>query len=272
MSGPEPSTQTRSSLAWPIAGLVLAIGITTTMDATGLSMFSALALAPLLGLLWFLQRFTRQEMGLVWGQARDYGLAILYPILVLGLVLLIAWLAGATATSDVDWQKLGTNFVLMAVTGVLMLVLTEEGFFRGWLWASLGRTGQSELQTLVWSSLAFAAWHWSWAVLEGGLELPMHHAPIYLANAAMMGAVWGMLRLISGSIVVASVSHSLWNAVAYSLFGAGPMEGILGIHNKLLFDAEVGVVGLGLNLLFLIGVWLWWKSHRSRDPEQDPTA
>ena len=50
------------------------------------------------------------------------------------------------------------------------------------------------------------------------------------------------------------------------------MKGILGIHNKLLFDAEVGVVGLGLNLVFLIGVWLWWKSHRSRDPEQDPTA
>jgi hypothetical protein len=71
---------------------------------------------------------------------------------------------------------------------------------------------------------------------------------------------------------LAGRSHSLWNAIAYSLFGAGPMKGILGIHNKLLFDAEVGVVGLGLNLVFLIGVWLWWKSHRSRDPEQDPTA
>jgi hypothetical protein len=98
MSGPEPQAQTRALLAWPIAGLVLAIGITTTMDATGLSMFSALALTPLLGLLWLLQRFTRAQVGLVWGQARDYGLAILYPILVLGLVLLIAWLAGATAS------------------------------------------------------------------------------------------------------------------------------------------------------------------------------
>jgi membrane protease YdiL (CAAX protease family) len=251
-----------STMTWPLVGVLLAIGVTTAMDATGLSMFSALALAPLLGLFWFLQRFSREQVGFVWGEVWHYGLAVLYPVVVLGLALLIAWLAGATAASEVDWQKLGTNFGLMVVTGVLMLILTEEGFFRGWLWASLDRAGQGDLQTLIWSSFAFAAWHWSWAVLEGGLELPMHHAPIYLVNAALMGVVWGVLRLISGSVVVASVSHSVWNAIAYSFFGAGPMEGILGIENKLFFDAEVGLVGLGLNMLFSVGLWLWWRTRR----------
>jgi membrane protease YdiL (CAAX protease family) len=252
-----------STMTWPLVGVLLAIGVTTAMDATGLSMFSALALAPLLGLFWFLQRFTRGQMGFVWGEVWHYGLALLYPVVVLGLALLIAWLAGATATSEVDWQKLGANFGLMAVTGVLMLILTEEGFFRGWLWAALGRTGQTEWQTLIWSSLAFSAWHGSWALFEGGLDLPLSQAPIYLANAALMGVVWGMLRLISGSVVVASVSHSLWNAIAYSLFGAGPMEGILGIDNRFLFDAEVGLVGLGLNMLFSVGLWRWWKARRN---------
>jgi len=261
-----------SAWVWPVLGIVLAIGVTSTMDATGLSMFSALALTPLLVLLWILQRFTRSEMGFTWGRGWHYGLAILYPVIVLGLALLVAWAAGATQLSDPDWQKLGTNFLLMSVTGILMLILTEEGFFRGWLWASLGRAGQSELQTLLWSSLAFSAWHWSWAFLDGGLELAPTHASIYLANAAVMGAVWGLLRLISGSVVVASFSHSVWNAIAYSLFGAGPMEGILGIENKFLFDAEVGLVGLGLNLLFALSFWMWRKARRNQEGEPATTA
>ena len=231
------------------------------MDATGLTMFSALALSPLVALLWFLQRFNRSEMGFIWGRPWHYGLAILYPAVVLGLALLIAWVAGAVHVTDPDWRKLGTNFLLMSVTGVLMLILTEEGFFRGWLWASLGRTGQDEARVLVWSSLAFAAWHWSWALLGDGLNLQPAQALVYLTNAAMMGAVWGVLRLISGSVVVASVSHSLWNGIAYLGFGAGPMEGLLGIEDMLIFDAETGLVGLVLNVLFAAALWKWWR-HR----------
>jgi hypothetical protein len=38
---------------WPaISGVALAIAITTTMDATGLSAFSALPLLPLVALFW----------------------------------------------------------------------------------------------------------------------------------------------------------------------------------------------------------------------------
>ena len=144
-----------------------------------------------------------------------------------------------------------------------MLVLTEEGFFRGWLWASLGRTGQDKARVLLWSSLAFSAWHWSWAFFADGLNLAPAHAAIYLANAAVMGAGWGMLRLISGSVAVASVSHSVWNAIAYTLFGAGPMQGVLGIEQTFLFDAETGIVGLVLNTLFVVGLWRWEKQRGS---------
>ena len=59
-----------------IAGTAIAILITTTMDATGYAMFSALPLFPLAGLFWYLQRFTRAEIGLVWGPPYAYGLAI----------------------------------------------------------------------------------------------------------------------------------------------------------------------------------------------------
>lgn len=250
-----------TSSNWPVIGVLLAIGITSTMDVTGLAVFSALPLLPLMGLLWYLQRFGRVEMGFVWGRPLHYGLAILYPLIVLGMAVLIATVAGATDVSEIDWQKLGTNLLIMSLTGPLVLILTEEGFFRGWLWASLGRAGRSQIATLVWSSIAFSLWHWSWAVLEDGLGLPAAQIPVYLTNAAMMGVVWGLLRLISGSVVVASVSHAVWNAIAYTLFGAGPIKGALGIEQSFLFDAEVGLIGLVLNVAFAIALWRWWKGR-----------
>jgi len=250
----------RRTLIWPIAGVLLALGITATMDLTGLAMFSALPLFPLMGLFWYLQRFTRIEMGFVWGRPSHWGLAILYPLVVLGPAVLIAFLAGAVDASEADWRQVGFNMLLMSLTGPAVLVLTEEGFFRGWLMASVGRAGLGPIATLGASSIAFSAWHWTWAVLDSGLDLPAGQIPIYLTNAAMMGAVWGMLRLISGSVVVASVSHAVWNAIAYTLFGAGPIKGALGIGQKFLFDAEVGLVGLALNVVFALGLWKWWQA------------
>jgi hypothetical protein len=46
-----------------ILGVTLAIAITTTMDASGYSAFSALPLMPLFGLLWWWQKFTKAEIG-----------------------------------------------------------------------------------------------------------------------------------------------------------------------------------------------------------------
>jgi len=46
-------------------------------------------------------------------------------------------------------------------------------------------------------------------------------------NAAVMGAIWGLMRLLSGSIVVSSLSHALWNGAAHVLFGEGPKAGMI---------------------------------------------
>jgi membrane protease YdiL (CAAX protease family) len=186
-------------------------------------------------------------------------LALLYPVAVVGLTILVAWLAGATQVTDPVWGKLGRNLALMALTGIPMLILTEEGFFRGWLWASLERVGRDRAATLLWSSLAFSLWHWTWALIDDGLALSGLHALVYLGNAAVMGVGWGLLRWISGSVVVASVSHAIWNGLAYTLFGAGPIEGALGIERSLLYDVETGLVGLTLNLLFTLALWTGWK-------------
>jgi hypothetical protein len=68
-----------------------------------------------------------------------------------------------------------------------------------------------------------------------------------------------MLRVISGSVVVASVGHGLWNGFAYVLFGFGTKAGALGIEDTVLYGPEVGWLGLGLNLLFVLGLWHWHR-------------
>lgn len=227
------------------------------MDACGLSNFSALPLFPLMGLFWYLERLTRRSMGFMWGRWRHYGLAVLQPLLVLGLTALIAVAAGAVDVSRTDWRKAWINCALVGVSTVLVAILTEEGFFRGWLWASLERAGTSQNRVLVWSSVAFSLWHLSAVTLETGFDLPAAQIPVFLVNAAVIGAAWGLMRWISGSVIVASVSHGLWNGIAYSFFGFGTRIGALGIKETAIYGPEVGVLGLALNLLFVVALWRW---------------
>jgi hypothetical protein len=211
-----------------ILGVLAAIAITTAMDATGLTLFSALPLLPLLALFWFLQRLPRRSVGMVWGRRRDYGLALLYPLAVIGVVALIATAAGAVDLSRTNWQKAAINFALMATSTALVVIVTEEGFFRGWLWASLERAGKRPAAILIWTSIAFSLWHLSAVSLKTGFDLPAAQIPVFMVNAAVMGAGWGLLRLISGSVIVSSVSHGLWNGLAYVLFGYSVKIGALG--------------------------------------------
>jgi membrane protease YdiL (CAAX protease family) len=248
-------------LKWPLLGVVAAIAITTTLDAAGLVSFSALPLAALLGLLWYVQRLSRVEAGFVWAKARHFGLALLHPLLVIGVITAIAFAAGAVDVEHTDWQRAALNFALMTISTMLIATITEEGFFRGWLWASLKRTGQSPGRVLLWTSLAFTAWHLSAVLLPTGFNPPLAQVPIFLINATLLGAIWGMLRLMSGSVLVASVAHGLWNGFAYVFFGFGTMMGALGIEDTATYGPEVGWLGLVANLLF--AAWLWFKSVRA---------
>jgi membrane protease YdiL (CAAX protease family) len=232
------------------------------MDATGYTMFSALPLMPLTGLFWYLQRFSRQEIGLVWGNRQAYGLALLYPVFVLGLIAVVALMSGAIDTSNTDWTRTNINIALMSTTGLIMVLITEEGFFRGWLWAALARAGQSKTQILIWTTLAFTLWHVSAITLDTGFDVPAAEVPIYLVNATLIGAVFGMLRMASGSVVVPTVCHAVWNGIDYPLYGFGEKVGALGIEQTHVYGPEVGLLGLGLNLAFATVLWLWLTNDR----------
>ncbi|MGH9369645.1 MAG: lysostaphin resistance A-like protein [Thermoanaerobaculia bacterium] len=242
------------------------------MDAGGLSALSALPLFPLTCLFWYLERLARQSMGFVWGQWRHYCLAALYPVAVLGAAGLVSAVAGAVDTSQTNWEKAWLNFALVAVSTFLAAILTEEGFFRGWLFAALERAGENRGRIVVWSSIAFSLWHVSAVTLSNGFALPVTQIPVFLVNAAVMGAVWGLLRSISGSVVVASLSHGVWNGGAYVFFGFGTRIGALGIKDTAIHGPEVGILGLALNLIFAAAIWRWWKARTSSSSREIPEA
>lgn len=243
------------SLKLALIGVVAAIAITTAMDASGLSVFSALPLFPLAGLLWYLQRFPLRSMGLSWGRWRDYGLAALYPLVVLGAAAGIAAATGAVDTTHANGSKTLLKVGLVSLSTFLVVILTEEGFFRGWLWAALERAGASPKRTLIWTSLSFSLWHLSAVSLNTGFDLPAAQIPVFMVNAAVMGLVLGLLRRNSGSLIVASLSHGIWNGIDYPLFGFGTKVGALGIANTAIYGPEVGVLGIGLNVLFCFFLW-----------------
>jgi membrane protease YdiL (CAAX protease family) len=249
------------ALKWPVAGVLVAILITSTMDATGLSTFSALPLLPLTGVLWFFERHSRKSVGLAWGRWSHYALAVLYPLLVIGAVVLVSVAAGAADLAHTQWQKAGTRVGLVALTTILGALLTEEGFFRGWLWASLERAGVGRAKVVLATSAAFALWHWSAIILHTGFDVPAAQVPVFMVNAAVMGVVWGLLRAASGSVLVSSLSHGIWNGLAYGLFSFGTKVGPLGVVHTAVFGPEVGVVGLALNALFAAGLWRWWRAR-----------
>jgi membrane protease YdiL (CAAX protease family) len=251
------------SLRWPILGTLLAIAATSVMDAVGLSNFNAFPLILLFFGFWYLQRLSRIEVGLTWGRWRDYALAILYPMLVLGLIGLIAALSGALTRTAIDWGNTVAMLLVSILVTILLALITEEGFFRGWLWASLRRAGMTEPWVVVWTSVAFAAWHLSTALLPTDFRPPLAQVPIYILNAAVIGVIWGLMRQRSGSIVVTSVSHGVWNGLVYTLFGVGSTLGVLGVHNTAVFGPEVGLVGLALNLAFAAVLWLTYSRSRT---------
>ena len=80
-----------------------------------------------------------------------------------------------------------------------------------------------------------------------------------------------MLRMASASLVAPSICHAVWNGIDYPLFGFGEKVGALGIEQTHIYGPEVGVLGIGLNLVFAIALWLWIRrANRASVAEAHP--
>ena len=236
-----------SSFRLAIIASLTAIAVTTTMDATGYGMFSAFILIPLIPLFAALGKTTRTDLGFTLGSLRPYPHSIAIPIL------LLAALTATVVTLDVieptreEWGLVILVIAINSVAGIVLVAITEEGFFRGILWTLLQKSGQSDRQVLWTTTLIFVVWHLSAILLAEDYAPSLIQVPIYLVNATLLGLIWGLLRQQSSSIWPPAIYHSIWNAVVYQLYGFGQDSGDLGAEPTWIYGPEIGLAGILLS-------------------------
>lgn len=252
----------KDSRLWPVIGSVAVLVLSPVLEvATGSELAYIIVLPILIIILWLLTGLSMREVGVRWGTPGSYGVSLVYPFVVMGMALLVVWMSGNIRLENFSWNEAGKDFLLMFAATVIGVIITEEGFFRGWLWGSLERLKHGPWIILVWTSVVFALWHIPVALIEQDFKLPAAVIPVYITNVFLVGMCWGILRKVSGSVLVPSVSHGLWNAFAYVLFGYGTKAGVLGVSAYNVYGPERGLVGIVLNVVSVVLLWRWWKRH-----------
>jgi membrane protease YdiL (CAAX protease family) len=252
---------------WPIGGAAAALIVSPVLElTTGIGETYVIWLAVVMAALWVGQKLTRREVGFTAGNVTSYVAALLYVVVIMAIVGFTALAVDAihpTATVGRMARNIALNTV---VTGVLTLV-TEDGFFRGALWASFQRAGLTPVKTLIWTSVLFGLWHVTVPLIEPDFTQPLSKVPQYAIGSGLFGVAMGLLRMKSGSIVVPSICHGLWNATAYVLFGFGEKPGMLGIQDPTWLDPERGYLGFILATVAVVVLWLWVRPGRQMEPQ-----
>ena len=214
----------------------------------------AFVIFPIILILAYWTKMNGKELGLEFGSLRDYVWAILYPVSICSVIIVIA-LATGNINGIQYFDGTAGKIAYLFLYTLILAFATEEGFFRGWLFGILERGKINPKWILLLTALAFASWHLPLFFLSSSFTLSM--LPIYITGGIIGGLTFGLLRYISGSIIVASFSHALWNTLVYILFGFGSTIGILGIKMTNIFSPESGLLGLAFGIVFLVILWFW---------------
>ncbi|MBL8645451.1 MAG: CPBP family intramembrane metalloprotease, partial [Rhodospirillaceae bacterium] len=239
------------------------IGSPLLQAVTGQSILYNLWLVALMIAVWVRMKLTRREVGLVLGDGPSYAVALLYVVVPIGIVALGAWAAGLIDLKDYSTTTAVRRVVLNALVTFALTMLSEDGLFRGALWGACERSGFSPAKTVIWTSVAFGLWHLAVPFIEADFNQPLIKVPQYVIGSTAFGFAMGLLRLRSGSIVVPSACHGLWNATVYTFFGYGPKSGLLGIPDPSVWDPERGYIGLALVIIAAGLMWVWVKPARA---------
>lgn len=244
--------------AWPVLGTAATLVLCPALELiTGAAWSYTLPLLVFFFLFWTLTKMSRAEIGFRIGGFGAYIASLVYAFLALSAVGVAASIAGDAGLEEASAGRSTLMALQMFAATWIGTIITEDGFFRGWLWGSLTRTRLGARGILLWTSLAFAAWHLPVAIIEENFKLPPEVIPVYIGNAFLLGMAWGIIRLASGSIVTAAFCHGVWNGLVYVFFGYGTKAGALGIENYKLLDPERGILGLVVNTAAAILLWIW---------------
>lgn len=248
----------RSSLTLPLVGSAVALSLSPLVVALTRQMgLYPIILFPLVVVLWAVTRLSRRQMGIRIGNYRGYLVPLLYPLGVMGLTGVIAWVSGGIQASSIYVIGIAKAVAVLLLFTFAIGLITEEAFFRGWLWGALRKSACEPRLVLVWTSLAFALWHLAVPFVEPYFRFPLTVLPVYIANCFLIGMVFGFTRLATGSVVASAFCHALWNAMTYTLYGSGVGTGAFKVASYQVYDPERGVLGLLLNLIAVMALRPW---------------
>jgi membrane protease YdiL (CAAX protease family) len=128
----------------------------------------------------------------VGGKPAHYALAIAHPVVVMGSLAALAYAAAAIDLGAFNPGKAAANSAIFAFSTFLIAMVTEEGFFRGWLWAAIKRHGGGPVVTLALTTLAFVLWHVSFVFVSG--EFHFARADVPPRYSASSGDCFGSRR------------------------------------------------------------------------------
>ena len=246
------------------AVLAVCVASPALLAATDDETWYALPLMAAAAVLWWRGRLTGPELGLARGRG-FYARATLLPLAAVGLVVWLAPAVGATRVGEARLGLLAVQVSTMAVLTTIGTLLTEDGFFRGALWGFLDRDGRSDDAILLWTASAYALWYLPLVWVAPSPVAGPEALAVRTLNLWLLALAWGILRLVSGSLLVAAWSHGLWNGLAYTLFGYGASTGALGIVAPLDFDPERGWAGVAINAAAVLVLYRWWRAHEAEE-------
>ena len=254
----------------PLLGFIIALVITALAPfLTGKENLQATLLFPIILIFAYYTKMNAKDLGLIFSKRKEYFIAMAYPLISTLIVISLATITDNLGQINITFATL-TAFLVLFFSTLILTVTTEEGFFRGWLFGIMEKYDYTPKLIIVLTSLAFAIWHIPLFFLGGGLGGAYNLIPLYLSTVFTGGAIMAIIRYRSGSIIVSSLSHTIWNSVNYILFGFGTAVGVLGITPITIFDPERGFLGLGINVLFLIIFWYYTFHHTKKSDPQIP--
>lgn len=207
-----------------------------------------------------------------------YGVALLgYPVIV-GILLLIGYLAGGISFENFAFTKAGGfsgmgalffSFWFMFAADFVKNIF-EEFAWRGYLTPRLQAAGLHDLLNHLLTGVVWASWHipyWLFLLNQSTLAdfTSMSLAvfiPLSIVNIVTSALLYGEVRLLTGSTVAAVVLHSSANAITLSLL----LQDFITIKPSTEIWLTPGGNGLiGIILVTLTGLGLYvYRTNRTR--------
>jgi uncharacterized protein len=158
----------------------------------------------------------RLPLGFTRSGRQTWGLALLLPLPILAVSYGLAWVSDAAAfapPTESGWlPDLLINLVINFLI-ITLFVVSEEIGFRGYLLPRLRKLGDT--QAILLSGFLHGVWHLPLILLtpfylaEGNRWLTI---PLFLLLLTAAGAIYGALRLATGSLWPVIILHAAFNA------------------------------------------------------------